>query len=96
MIQPLTLTLQPASPLVAEHNRLRLFSGSANPQLSQEVARYLGMDLGPMVRKQFADGELYIQIQESIRGCDVYLIQPVCRPVNAHLMELLIMIDACR
>jgi len=96
VIQPLTLTLQPASPLVAEHNRLRLFSGSANPQLSQEVARYLGMDLGPMVRKQFADGELYIQIQESIRGCDVYLIQPVCRPVNAHLMELLIMIDACR
>lgn len=95
VIQPV-ITLQPTSPLVAEHNRLRLFSGSANPQLSQEVARYLGMDLGPMVRKQFADGELYIQIQESIRGCDVYLIQPTCRPVNAHLMELLIMIDACR
>lgn len=49
-----------------------------------------------MVRKHFADGELYIQIQESIRGCDVYLIQPVCRPVNDHLMELLIMVDACR
>jgi ribose-phosphate pyrophosphokinase len=54
------------------------------------------MDLGPMVRKRFADGELYVQIQESIRGCDVYLIQPTCRPVNDHLMELLIMIDACR
>jgi ribose-phosphate pyrophosphokinase len=54
------------------------------------------MDLGPMVRKQFADGELYVQIQESIRGCDVYLIQPTCHPVNDHLMELLIMIDACR
>lgn len=49
-----------------------------------------------MVRKRFADGELYIQIQESIRGCDVYLLQPTCRPVNDHLMELLIMIDACR
>jgi ribose-phosphate pyrophosphokinase len=49
-----------------------------------------------MVRKRFADGELYVQIQESIRGCDVYLIQPVCRPVNDHLVELLIMIDACR
>ncbi len=49
-----------------------------------------------MVRKRFADGELYVQIQESIRGCDVYLIQPVCRPVNDHLMELLIMVDACR
>jgi ribose-phosphate pyrophosphokinase len=49
-----------------------------------------------MVRKQFADGELYVQIQESIRGCDVYLIQPTCRPVNDNLMELLVMIDACR
>ncbi|GAB4134071.1 MAG: ribose-phosphate pyrophosphokinase [Cyanobacteria bacterium J069] len=53
------------------------------------------MDLGPMVRKRFADGELYVQIQESIRGCDVYLMQPTCCPVNDHLMELLIMIDAC-
>jgi ribose-phosphate pyrophosphokinase len=79
-----------------ENNRLRLFSGSANTQLSQEVARYLGMDLGPMIRKGFADGELYIQIQESIRGCDVYLIQPCCHPVNDNLMELLIMVDACR
>jgi ribose-phosphate pyrophosphokinase len=68
-----TLTLQPTLPLIADNNRLRLFSGSANVPLSQEVARYLGMDLGPMVRKRFADGELYIQIQESIRGCDVYL-----------------------
>jgi ribose-phosphate pyrophosphokinase len=49
-----------------------------------------------MVRKRFADGELYIQIQESIRGCDVYLLQPTCHPVNDNLMELLIMIDACR
>lgn len=91
-----TLTLQRMLPTIAENNRLRLFSGSANVPLAQEVARYLGMDLGPMVRKQFADGELYIQIQESIRGCDVYLIQPTCYPVNSHLMELLIMIDACR
>lgn len=96
MIHSATLTLQPALPSISDNNRLRLFSGSANVSLSQEVARYLGMDLGPMVRKRFADGELYIQIQESIRGCDVYLIQPTCQPVNDHLMELLIMIDACR
>jgi ribose-phosphate pyrophosphokinase len=96
VIRPATLTLQPPLPLIAENNRLKLFCGSANVQLSQEVARYLGMDLGPMVRKRFADGELYVQIQESIRGCDVYLIQPSCYPVNDHLMELLIMIDACR
>jgi ribose-phosphate pyrophosphokinase len=78
------------------NNRLKLFSGSSNRTLSREVARYLGIDLGPMVRKRFADGELYVQIQESIRGCDVYLLQPTCHPVNDNLMELLIMIDACR
>ncbi|NJM66079.1 MAG: ribose-phosphate pyrophosphokinase [Acaryochloris sp. RU_4_1] len=96
VIRSATLTLQPPLPLVAENNRLKIFSGSANVPLAQEVARYLGVDLGPMVRKRFADGELYVQIQESIRGCDVYLIQPTCHPVNDNLMELLIIIDACR
>lgn len=91
-----SLKVQPSATGLTDNNRLRLFSGSANISLSQEVARYLGMDLGPMIRKRFADGELYIQIQESIRGCDVYLIQPCCHPVNDNLMELLIMIDACR
>jgi ribose-phosphate pyrophosphokinase len=79
-----------------ETNRLRLFSGSANPALAREVAAYLGIPDGPRVSKRFADGELYIQIQESIRGCDVFLVQPTCAPVNDHLMELLIMVDACR
>ncbi len=79
-----------------DNSRLKIFSGSANPALAQEVAHYLDMDLGPMVNKRFADGEIYIQIQESIRGADVYLVQPTCRPVNDHLMELLVMIDACR
>ena len=96
MIRSATLTLESALPSVADQNRLRLFSGSANVSLAQEIARYLGLDLGPMVRKRFADGEIYVQIQESIRGCDVYLIQPTCHPVNDHLMELLILIDACR
>ncbi|MDC0840351.1 ribose-phosphate pyrophosphokinase [Limnoraphis robusta] len=96
MISSATLPLPHSEALMTDHNRLRLFSGSANTGLATEVSRYLGIDLGPMVRKQFADGELYIQIQESIRGCDVYLIQPCCHPVNDNLMELLIMIDACR
>lgn len=77
-------------------NRLRLFSGSANPALANEIAAYLGIPDGPRVSKSFADGEIYIQIQESIRGCDVFLVQPTCSPVNDHLMELLIMVDACR
>jgi len=96
VIRSATLTLQNMLPQLSENNRLRLFSGSANIPLATEVARYLGMDLGPMLRKRFADGELYIQIQESIRGCDVYLIQPCCHRVNDNLMELLIMIDASR
>ena len=93
-----TLTFQSlAQPTVlSDSNRLRLFAGSANVPLAQEVARYLGIDLGPMIRKRFADGELYVQIQESIRGADVYLLQPTCRSVNDNLMELMILIDACR
>jgi ribose-phosphate pyrophosphokinase len=90
----LTMPVTPAS--ISETNRLCLISGSANSALSQEVARYLGIDLVPIIRKRFADGEIYVQILESIRGSDVYLIQPTCRPVNDHLMELLIMVDACR
>ena len=54
------------------------------------------MNLGAIKTKRFADGEIYVQVQESIRGCDVFLIQPTCPPVNDHLMELLVMIDACR
>ncbi len=76
--------------------RLRLFSGNANQALAREIAAYLGVADGPRVIKRFADGEFYIQIQESIRGCDVFLIQPTCAPVNDHLMELLIMVDACK
>lgn len=96
MIRSATLPFASALPSLPDNHRLRLFSGSSNSALSQEVSRYLGIDLGPMIRKRFADGELYVQIQESIRGCDVYLMQPTCWPVNDHLMELLIMIDACR
>ena len=82
--------------LQASHDtrRLRLFSGTSNPDLASEIGAYLGVPDGPRVIKRFADGELYIQIQESIRGCDVFLIQPTCAPVNDHLMELLIRVDA--
>nr|YP_002049407.1 ribose-phosphate pyrophosphokinase [Paulinella chromatophora]ACB43197.1 ribose-phosphate pyrophosphokinase [Paulinella chromatophora] len=79
-----------------DSRRLRIFSGTSNPTLASEIANYLGVPAGPKVCKHFADGELYIQIQESIRGCDVFLVQPTCAPVNDNLMELLIMVDACR
>jgi len=96
VIRSATLPFPPTLPSVADNQRLRLFAGSAQTSLAEEVGRDPGIDLGPMVRKRFADGELYVQIQESIRGCDVYLIQPTCYPVNDHLMELLLMVDACR
>ncbi|KAG6782462.1 hypothetical protein POTOM_011867 [Populus tomentosa] len=76
--------------------RLKLFSGTANPALSQEVAWYMGLELGKINIKRFADGEIYVQLQESVRGCDVFLLQPTCPQANENLMELLIMIDACR
>lgn len=73
---------------------IRLFSGRSNPALAQEIADYLGTNVGPMVIKNFADGEIYVQVKESIRGDDVFIVQPLCNPVNENLMELLIMIDA--
>ncbi|WJX91700.1 ribose-phosphate pyrophosphokinase [Trifolium repens] len=77
-------------------NRLRIFSGTANPALAQEISCYMGLDLGKIKIKRFADGEIYVQLQESVRGCDVFLVQPTCPPANENLMELLVMIDACR
>ncbi|KAB2090048.1 hypothetical protein ERO13_A03G090866v2 [Gossypium hirsutum] len=76
--------------------RLRIFSGTANPALGQEIACYMGLELGKIKIKRFADGEIYVQLQESVRGCNVFLVQPTCPPANENLMELLIMIDACR
>ena len=78
------------------NSRLRLISGTSNPRLAEEIASYLGIENVPLISKRFADGELYVQIQQSIRGCDVFLIQPTCAPVNDSLMELMIMVDACK
>ncbi|XVE57487.1 hypothetical protein DITRI_Ditri04bG0094800 [Diplodiscus trichospermus] len=77
-------------------SKLKLFSGTANPELSKDIASYMGLELGKINIKRFADGEIYVQLQESVRGCDVYVVQPTCPPANENLMELLIMVDACR
>ena len=73
---------------------IKLFAGRSNAKLAQEIADYLGTSIGPMVIKNFADGEIYVQVKESVRGDDVFIIQPLCNPVNENLMELLIIIDA--
>ena len=73
---------------------IKLFAGRAHTKLAEEIAAYLGTSVGPMIIKNFADGEIYVQVQQSIRGDDVFLIQPLSNPVNENLMELLIIIDA--
>lgn len=75
---------------------LRLFTGRANPQLADGICQYLGLDRGRIEVSDFSDGEIFVQIQENIRGQDIFLVQSTCHPVNQHLMELLIMADACR
>jgi ribose-phosphate pyrophosphokinase len=73
---------------------VKIFSGTANPELAREVAEYLDMELGQLKITPFSDGEIYVQIQESVRGVDCFLIQSTCSPVNENLMELLILLDA--
>src|ERR687888_1264656 len=80
--------------------RLMLFSGRANPELAARIANKLGVDLGPITLKTFSNGEVYCRFDESIRGADVFLVQPTCAnpalglSANDALMELLLMIDA--
>jgi len=73
---------------------LKLFSGNANRPLAEEIAQHLHMRLGDADVSRFSDGEVYVQINENVRGQDVFVVQPTCPPVNDHLMELLVMIDA--
>jgi len=77
-------------------DRLKIFTGSANPALSREICACLELELGRLMLEEFSDGEVYLQFQENVRGADVFLIQPTCRPVDHHLMELLLMIDAAK
>jgi len=76
--------------------KFKIFSGTANEALADEVCHFLGMQRGLAQVTRFADGECYVQIQENVRGADVFVMQPTCRPVDGHLMELLLMIDALK
>ena len=73
-----------------------IFSGNANKPLAKMVAKNLGMTLGKASVKTFSDGEISVEIEENVRGQDVYIIQPLCDPVNNNLMEVLIMADALK
>lgn len=77
-------------------NGYRLFSGTANPEFAKKVGKFLNVEIGEASVKKFSDGEISVQITESVRGMDVFIIQPTCAPTNDHLMELLIMVDALK
>jgi len=77
------------------YDHLTVLSGRAHPALSDEIARFLGVELGKVDITDFPDGEISVQLEQNIRGCDVFLIQPTGPPVNDNLMELLVLIDAC-
>jgi ribose-phosphate pyrophosphokinase len=78
------------------HGQLKLFSGSAHPALAQEIAEHLGIPMGVARLHRFPDTEVSFQIDENIRGTDVFIVQPTCSPVDEHLIELCVMIDAFR
>ena len=75
---------------------MKVFTGNANPEIAREICNYLDMPLSKAEVKQFSDGEISVEIGENVRGTDVFVIQPTCTPVNDHLMELVIMVDALR
>jgi ribose-phosphate pyrophosphokinase len=80
----------------AGYGELKLFSGSAHPELAREIAHHLGLPMGQCRLRRFPDTEVSFQIDENIRGTDVFIVQPTCAPVDEHIMEMLIMIDAFR
>ena len=75
---------------------IALFSGNANPALAHDIARHLGTPMGRVQVGRFSDGEVNIELIENVRGRDVFIVQPTCPPVADHLMELLVLVDACR
>ena len=82
--------------MISHGKDIKIFTGNANPVLAQEICKLIGIKLGEAEVKSFADGEASVSLYESVRGSDVFLINSTCKPVNDSLMELLIMIDACK
>jgi ribose-phosphate pyrophosphokinase len=77
-------------------NIIKVFSGNANPLLAKEICEHLDISLSKVEVRNFSDGEIFVEVGENVRGTDVFVIQPTCPPVNDHLMELVIMVDALR
>ena len=82
--------------MIAHGKEIKVFTANANIPFARGICAELGLDLGDSTVTAFADGEISVSINETVRGCDVFVVQSTCKPVNNNLMELLIMIDACR
>ena len=82
--------------MIAYGENIQVFCGNSNPQFAQTICKELGVPMGKAIVTHFADGEASVTLEETVRGADVFLVQSTCKPVNDSLMELLIMIDACR
>ena len=82
--------------MIAYSENIKVFCGNSNPVFAETVCKELGLELGNGTVQTFSDGEVAVSLHETVRGADVFLIQSTCKPVNDHLMELLVMIDACR
>src|ERR1700751_3945361 len=81
---------------MSSHDGLMVFTGNANPALAQEVVKILGIPLGRALVSRFSDGEIMVEINENVRGKDVFVLQSTCAPTNDNLMELIIMVDALK
>ena len=77
-------------------DNMKLFAGNANPALAREIGDFLGVGISAAEVRTFSDGEIFVEIGDNVRGCDIFIIQPTCPPVNDSLMELVIMVDAIR
>lgn len=82
--------------MIAHGKEIKIFTGNASPKLANDICRNIGIKLGDSSVKHFADGEISVSLYETVRGADVFILQSTCKPVNDNLMELLIMIDACK
>jgi ribose-phosphate pyrophosphokinase len=80
----------------ASTGRMMVFAGNANPELARAIVNHLNMPLGRAVVESFSDGEVMVEVMENVRGADVFIVQPTCKPTNDNLMELMVMVDAMR
>src|SRR6201987_1443924 len=78
------------------YERMRIFTGNANPKLAEAVCRHLNISLGRCVVGRFSDGEVMVELLENVRGRDIFVLQSTCAPTNDNLMEILVMVDALK